>query len=464
MRVLAAAYELGIPVTPRGTGTGNYGQAMPLSGGIVLDLSGFNRVSAIGAGRVVGRARRHHRRDRPRDTAPFRPGDAAPPLDLQHRLDRRLHRRRLGRRRLDPLGRPARLRQHHPPQGRHHGGRRRACSISPATTCTRSATPMARTASSPRSRCRSRPAYDWVDVIVGFDSLRGGGRVRQRARRAGRRSSSSSSPSSRAPAPHDYFLRHRASCRATSTSSCDASRRTRSTPFLAFTAPLQGRARSSSAATCSRPRTLRACRRSSSSPGTTRRCGRSGSIRRSPISRCSIPSRTRSISSSASTRASATRCRRISNSCASTARSPASACRSCASPRRSGSTRSCAIHEEMGAPIFNPHRYTLEEGGMKQTDEVQLAFKREADPQGLLNPGKMIAWEDPAYDYRSGKTYLFRGLAASGMSDARPRPLRPSQSRELCRRPAPDRRRHPPRPPATRSTIAISTPRASIRS
>jgi FAD/FMN-containing dehydrogenase len=69
------------------------------------------------------------------------------------------------------------------------------------------------------------------------------------------------------------------------------------------------------------------------------------------------------------------------------------------------------IHEEMGAPIFNPHRYTLEEGGMKQTDEIQLAFKREADPEGLLNPGKMIAWEDPSYDYRSGKTFLFRGLA-----------------------------------------------------
>src|SRR5262249_18491019 len=29
------------------------------------------------------------------------------------------------------------------------------------------------------------------------------------------------------------------------------------------------------------------------------------------------------------------------------------------------------IHEDMGAVIFNPHRYTLEEGGMKRTDEVQ---------------------------------------------------------------------------------------------
>ncbi|MEQ1950641.1 FAD-binding oxidoreductase [Mesorhizobium sp. CN2-181] len=67
-------------------------------------------------------------------------------------------------------------------------------------------------------------------------------------------------------------------------------------------------------------------------------------------------------------------------------------------------------YEENGCPIFNPHRYTLEEGGMKQTDDIQLAFKRQADPQGLLNPGKMIAWEHPEYDYRSGKTFLFKGL------------------------------------------------------
>uniref|UniRef100_UPI0018EE27A0 FAD-binding oxidoreductase n=1 Tax=Bosea sp. ASV33 TaxID=2795106 RepID=UPI0018EE27A0 len=39
VQVLAACHELGIPVTPRGTGTGNYGQAMPLSGGVLLDLS-----------------------------------------------------------------------------------------------------------------------------------------------------------------------------------------------------------------------------------------------------------------------------------------------------------------------------------------------------------------------------------------------------------------------------------------
>src|SRR3712207_2980507 len=53
VQTLQAAFELEIPITPRGTGTGNYGQAMPLSGGIVLDLSGFNGVKAIAQGRVV---------------------------------------------------------------------------------------------------------------------------------------------------------------------------------------------------------------------------------------------------------------------------------------------------------------------------------------------------------------------------------------------------------------------------
>ncbi|MEM1398975.1 MAG: FAD-binding oxidoreductase [Pseudomonadota bacterium] len=73
-----------------------------------------------------------------------------------------------------------------------------------------------------------------------------------------------------------------------------------------------------------------------------------------------------------------------------------------------------ALHEANGCPIFNPHRYTLEEGGMKQTDEVQLAFKRQADPKGLLNPGKMIAWDDPNFDYDTGKLYLFPGLQQAG--------------------------------------------------
>src|SRR5580700_1151014 len=52
-QVMAACYELQIPLTPRGGGTGNYGQAMPLSGGVVLDLANMNRVKAVAPGRVV---------------------------------------------------------------------------------------------------------------------------------------------------------------------------------------------------------------------------------------------------------------------------------------------------------------------------------------------------------------------------------------------------------------------------
>jgi FAD/FMN-containing dehydrogenase len=72
------------------------------------------------------------------------------------------------------------------------------------------------------------------------------------------------------------------------------------------------------------------------------------------------------------------------------------------------------LHEENGCPVFNPHRYTLEEGGMKRTDQAQLDFKREADPRGLLNPGKMIAWDDPDYDLNSGGMWLFSALETQG--------------------------------------------------
>lgn len=67
-----------------------------------------------------------------------------------------------------------------------------------------------------------------------------------------------------------------------------------------------------------------------------------------------------------------------------------------------------AIHEEMGAMNFNPHRYTLEEGGRQSVDERQLEFKREADPKGLLNPGKMITWDDPDWSY--DRMYAWPGL------------------------------------------------------
>ncbi|HEY9796223.1 MAG TPA: FAD-binding oxidoreductase [Leptolyngbyaceae cyanobacterium] len=49
-------------------------------------------------------------------------------------------------------------------------------------------------------------------------------------------------------------------------------------------------------------------------------------------------------------------------------------------------------HEEKGAFIANPHTYILEDGGRKTVDVEQLKFKEKVDPYGLLNPGKMKAW------------------------------------------------------------------------
>lgn len=49
-------------------------------------------------------------------------------------------------------------------------------------------------------------------------------------------------------------------------------------------------------------------------------------------------------------------------------------------------------HEDHGALMANPHTYLLEDGGMKQVDMNQVNFKAEVDPYGLLNPGKMRGW------------------------------------------------------------------------
>jgi FAD/FMN-containing dehydrogenase len=49
-----------------------------------------------------------------------------------------------------------------------------------------------------------------------------------------------------------------------------------------------------------------------------------------------------------------------------------------------------ALHERHGVLIANPHVYTLEEGSRhKRADADQIGFKAEVDPYGLLNPGKM---------------------------------------------------------------------------
>lgn len=63
--------------------------------------------------------------------------------------------------------------------------------------------------------------------------------------------------------------------------------------------------------------------------------------------------------------------------------------------------------EQMGCPVWNPHVYTLEEGNRRDADPTQIELKRENDPKGLLNPGKMIGWHDPEYTFSLGSAYDF---------------------------------------------------------
>jgi FAD/FMN-containing dehydrogenase len=48
--------------------------------------------------------------------------------------------------------------------------------------------------------------------------------------------------------------------------------------------------------------------------------------------------------------------------------------------------------EADGCTIFDPHVVTIEDGGMKTIDTAQIDFKKLADPQGLMNPGKTRGW------------------------------------------------------------------------
>lgn len=412
VQVLAACHELGIPVTPRGTGTGNYGQAMPLSGGVLLDLSGFNKVKEIAAGRYVAE-----------------PGAIMARIDdetrAHSRQELRLHpstyqTASIGGFIAGGSGGVGSIKW---------GGLRDWGNIIRLKVATMEVNPRILEFSGEDLHKVAHaygtngiitevemplgPAYDWVDVIVGFEDLRA---ATEFANAVGEQDGLALKNLCvvAAPAPHDYFLRHRKFLPRDShlvivmaadfavDALCAYVRRFKGAELLLRTdklSPEEARGLPPAYELGWNHTTLRALR---VDPAITylqvlypfpnqvelvdkihARFGDEVTCHLEfvrfdgkitcfglPLVRFTTEERLEEI---------------------------------------------MAIHEEMGAPIFNPHRYTLEEGGMKQTDETQLAFKREADPQGLLNPGKMIAWEDPSYDYRSGKTFLFRSLAGAGV-------------------------------------------------
>ncbi|MGF1575804.1 MAG: hypothetical protein ACFCU9_07655 [Cyanophyceae cyanobacterium] len=53
-------------------------------------------------------------------------------------------------------------------------------------------------------------------------------------------------------------------------------------------------------------------------------------------------------------------------------------------------------HQEQGVHVHDCHAYILDRLQKKDASNrnQQLQFKQLADPHGLLNPGKMMAWLD----------------------------------------------------------------------
>jgi len=53
---VGAAVRHGVPITPRGKGTGNYGQGIPMQGGLVLDMSRARTIVEVGDGYITADA------------------------------------------------------------------------------------------------------------------------------------------------------------------------------------------------------------------------------------------------------------------------------------------------------------------------------------------------------------------------------------------------------------------------
>lgn len=407
VRILAACFAHRVPVTPRGTGTGNYGQAMPLSGGVVLNLADMNEIVAISPGRVVcgpgailadiDRATRAHSAQELRlhpstyNTASvggFIAGGSGGVGSINFGG-------------LRDFGNIIRLRvvtmEAEPRVLELTGEDLHKVTHAYGTNGIITEVEMPLTA-----------AYDWVDVLVGFDSFMGAARYGNSLACQDGLLTKLITPIA-APVPQLYFKRHQKFLRdgqsicavMVAPHSLDA--------FLAFTRRDGGEVIFNAASLTDDEKkglppafelawnhtTLRALR---VDPAITYL----QSLYPFPNHLALVEKIDTMFPGEVFSHLEFVRL------------DGNITCFGLNLVRFTTEERLdeiVSLFEENGCPIFNPHRYTLEEGGMKQTDSVQLAFKREADPQGLLNPGKMIAWENPDYDYRSGRTFLFKGLA-----------------------------------------------------
>lgn len=404
IHVLKTCFAHEVPVTPRGTGTGNYGQAMPLSGGVLLDLSKFNKVKDITTGRFV-----------------------AEPGAVVSEIDRQAH----------ATGQELRM---HPSTyatasiggfiaggsggvgSLNFGGLRDLGNVIRLRVVTMEAEPRVLELQGEdlqkvmhaygtngiitEVEMPLGPAYDWVDALIGFDDWMDAVRFSNDLAHQDGILTKNIAPV-QAPAPERYFLRHKKFIAEGQSVVAVMVAPFAMDAFATFTARSNG-------AMLYRADTASAEEKKGLPPAyelgwnhTTLRALRVDSDITYLQVLYPFPSQVELVEKV-------------------TKLFPGEVMGHLEFVRFDGHI-TCfglplvhftseerleeiiAAYEDAGCPIFNPHRYTLEEGGMKQTDETQLAFKQEADPKGLLNPGKMVAWDNPDFDF-SKQTYLFPGL------------------------------------------------------
>jgi FAD/FMN-containing dehydrogenase len=404
--ILAAAYALQIPVTPRGTGTGNYGQAMPLAGGVVLNMAAMDKVKSISPGRVVSE-----------------PGAVIAAIDGRTRQggqELRMHPSTYATASIGGFvaggsGGIGSIKW---------GGLRDLGNILRLRVLTMEATPRALELTGEDLHKAAHAygtngvitevempltaAYEWVDLIVGFATFEAAGAY---ANALGEQDGLLAKLVTvvASPAPHDYFLRHRHLIARDQSvvlvmvaeHSLDAlrafTRRYKGAGVLfdsSLASPQERKGLPPNYELAWNHTTLRALR---VEPAITYL----QALYPFPTQLATVKRIHDHFGAEVTGHLEFVRF------------NGKVTCFGLPLVRFTTAERLdeiMAIHEAMGAPIFNAHRYTLEEGGMKQTDSVQLAFKKEADPRGLLNPGKMVAWEDPEFDYRAGSNFLFPGL------------------------------------------------------
>ena len=405
LQVLTACYDLDIPVTARGAGTGNYGQAMPLAGGIVLDLARFNRIKSIRDGVVVtepgvvigdldeackdavGQELRMHPSTRETATiGGFIAGGSAGVGSITWgalAVPGNILRIRMATMEAEPrlvdLTGPDILKAHHV--------------YGLTGIITEIELPLA-------------PAPDWIEMLVGFDDWKAcietGYKI---ARNDGFWLKEVGAV--QAPAPYRYFRRHQKFLRETENVVCVLVAPNSVDALADMVSQDTGRIVYRSDQTAAEDKkglphlhhllwnhtTLRALKTDSEMtylqmsfpeddvaacvaiaerfPGEvinhveyTRGMGK---IRMSslPLVRFTDEARLRELMSEL---------------------------------------------EDLGCEIWNPHAYTWEEGNRSDADAGLIAMKREFDPKGLLNPGKMIGWNDPSYVYDPKGEHVFAGL------------------------------------------------------